>query len=344
MDMGKRVYGLNKIKFNTKIAFLVFSVLSVIALTAVALTQGGGESPRNDGNVSGESELINVLFMGTDRQAGLCDVMMLVSIDGIANTVTAVQIPRDTYAQYTSASYKKLNGAYNSLGGAKQTAEWLADAFGIRIDRYVCVGLDTVRRVVDAIGGVDVDIPCDMVYTDAEQGLYIKLDAGKTHLDGEGAEQFLRFRYAYAGGDVARLDAHKIFLSALYKKMAEDVTPSTVIQLCAAVDGVETDLLLSDMVELGMVVREMDGDSIFLVTLPGRVAVATESGASYYVIFADGARFIMQEYFGGEDFDVGEYFLNKKYKSFEDIYFEKCTPEMFSVNDIFEGGINIEFN
>ena len=342
MDMGKRVYGLNKIKLNKKIFLFAFAALSVFVLTLVVLTQGGNVLENQDDLIDGD--LINVLVMGTDRQAGLCDVMMLVSIDEGDNTVTAVQIPRDTYAQYTSASYKKLNGAYNSLGGAEQTAEWLADAFGIRIDHYVCVGLDTVRRVVDAIGGVDVDVPCNMEYTDAEQGLYIKLDAGMTHLDGEGAEQFLRFRYAYAGGDVARLDAHKIFLSALYKKMAEELTPSLVIKLCAAVDGVETDLSLPDMVELGMAVREMDGDSIFLVTLPGRVAVATESGASYYVIFADGARFIMREYFGGGDFDPDEYFLNKKYKTFEDIYFEKCTPEIFSVNDIFEGGINIEFN
>ena len=154
----------------------------------------------------------------------------------------------------------------------------------------------------------------------------------------------MRFRYSYVDGDVARLDAHKIFLSALYKKMARDMTPSLLIKLCAAVDGVETDLSIPDMVDIGLDVRKMDADSIFLVTLPGREAVAQESGASYYVIFADGARSIMQEYFGGKAFDTNKYFLNKKYKSFEDIYFEKCTPEIFSVNDIFEGGINIEFN
>ena len=215
----------------------------------------------------------------------------------------------------------------------------------IEIDHYVCVGLDTVRDIVDAVGGVDVDIPCDMVYNDAEQGLYIKLDAGKAHLDGEGAEQFLRFRYSYVGGDVARLDAHKIFLSALYKKTAEGITPAMLMRLCAAARGVETDMTLSDMLELGLCIEDMDGNSIFLVTLPGREAIAKESGASYYVLFADGAKRIMQSYFGGgDDFDANEYFLNKRYKTFEDIYFEKCTPEIFSVNDIFEGGINIELN
>ena len=160
--MGKRVYGLNKIKLNKKIFLFAFAALSVFVLTLVVLTQDGNVLENQDDLIDGD--LINVLVMGTDRQAGLCDVMMLVSIDEGDNTVTAVQIPRDTYAQYTSASYKKLNGASNSLGGAEQTAEWLADAFGIRIDHYVCVGLDTVRRVVDAIGGVDVDIPCNIYF------------------------------------------------------------------------------------------------------------------------------------------------------------------------------------
>ena len=343
MDMGKRVIDLIGSQLKRNIYYCVFAVIAGIMMAYTLAADVRRVPDAADMGVEKE-ERVNVLVMGTDRQASLCDVMMLVSIDKAANTVIAVQIPRDTYAGYTSGSYKKLNGAYNSLGGAEKTAAWLADAFGIKIDHYVCVCLDTVRCVVDAIGGVDVDIPCDMVYSDPEQGLYIKLDAGKTHLDGEGAEQFLRFRYSYVGGDVARLDAHKIFLSALYKKMARDMTPSLLIKLCAAVDGVETDLSIPDMVDIGLSVRKMDADSIFLVTLPGRVAVAEESGASYYVIFADGARIIMQEYFGGKDFDTNEYFLNKKYKSFKDIYFEKCTPRIYSVNDIFEGGINIEFN
>lgn len=346
MDMGKRVNGLNKIiEKNKKICFYAFALLAAIALTYVTLScvlkpadAKGVTAEVNDKNV-------NVLVLGTDRQAGLCDVMMLVSIDRDANVVTAVQIPRDTYAQYTNGSYKKLNGAYNSLGGARATADWLASAFDIRIDHYVCVGLDTVREIVDAMGGVDVDIPCDMVYSDAEQGLYIKLDAGIAHLDGEGAEQFLRFRYSYVGGDVARLDAHKIFLSALYKKAAQGITPAMLMRLCAAASDVETDMALPDMLELGLCVKDMDGNSIFLVTLPGREAIAKESGASYYVLFADGARRIMQGYFGGGDaFDANEYFLNKRYKSFEDIYFEECTPEIFSVSDILGQGINIELH
>ena len=230
MDMGKRVIDLIGSQLKRNIYYCVFAVIAVIMIAYTLAADVRRVSDAADMGTEKEGR-VNVLVMGTDRQASLCDVMMLVSIDKAENTVVAVQIPRDTYAGYTSGNYKKLNGAYNSLGGAEQTAAWLADAFGIRIDHYVCVCLDTVRRAVDAIGGVDVDIPCDMVYSDPEQGLYIKLDAGKTHLDGEGAEQFLRFRYSYVDGDVARLDAHKIFLSALYKKMARDMTPSLLIKL-----------------------------------------------------------------------------------------------------------------
>ena len=126
-------------------------------------------------NVDSEDVRLNILVMGKDDSSGLCDVLMLASYNLTDSSVGIVQIPRDTYAEYTSSSYKKLNGAYASLGGAARTAEFLSGALGIDIHHYVCINLRTLGALVDAIGGVDIELPCDMRYSDAEQGLYINL-------------------------------------------------------------------------------------------------------------------------------------------------------------------------
>ena len=86
---------------------------------------------------------VNILLMGLDSEAGLCDVIMLVGIDRARGRTTVVQIPRDTYAAFSDSSYKKLNGAYSSLGGAEEVAGFIGDAFDIRVDHYACINLDT---------------------------------------------------------------------------------------------------------------------------------------------------------------------------------------------------------
>ena len=266
-------------------------------------------------------EICNVLFLGTDREAGLCDVVMLVNVNFSDETATVAQIPRDTYARYTESSYKKLNGAYKALGGAKQTAEFLADAFCIDIHHYICIDLDTLSDVVDAVGGVDVDLPFDMKYRDPEQGLYIDLREGMTHLDGELAEQFVRFRSGYADGDLGRIDAQKLFMAAFFEKIANEFSPVMAARLTAAADGVETDIKISDILAIGARVIDMEANSISMMTLAGAEAIASKSGASYFVLSAASCTEIMERYFGGSgEFDPNKLFLNENYDEFEEIY------------------------
>ena len=290
-----------------------------------------------------EDDSRNILVLGMDRQAGLCDVMMLVNVNFTSNKATVAQIPRDTYAEYTDGSYKKLNGAYNTLGGADKVAEFLGNAMGIEIDHYVCVGLDTLGAAVDAVGGVDVKLPCDMFYRDPAQGLYIDLDAGLQHLDGALAEQFVRFRSAYVEGDLGRIDAQKLFLAAFFEKVAEELSPALAVKLASAADSVETDLSISDMLSMGVRSIGFGAEGISLVTLPGEEAVATESGAWYYVLSKRANAEIMAEYFGADgDFDGEGVFLNPDYKSFGDIYRGYSAYELTDIGEVAEKGINIQ--
>lgn len=329
-----------KINVITAVAFVACAAVTVVAFLMIG---GGTDDEDYVRNAhTAEADSVNILLLGMDREAGLCDLIMLVNIDRHKDRAIAVQIPRDTYARYTEGSYRKLNGAYNSLGGAGGMVQWLGDAFGITIDHYACIGLDTVREAVDAIGGVEVDVPCDMTYRDPEQGLYIDIRAGRTHLDGELAEQFLRFRSSYTMGDVGRLDAQKIFLAAFFEKVTRELTAADALRLLSSLDGVETDMSAVTMAGLCLSALDMSADNVFLATLAGREAIAEESGASYYVISSVAARDVMRQYFGADGgFDRDGLFLNSRYKSFSDAYLEEQQTQVVSVSHVSQNGVDI---
>ncbi len=287
-----------------------------------------------------EDEICNILFLGVDSQAGLCDVMVLVGINFTEGTVTAVQIPRDTYAAYTSADYKKLNGAYTSLGGADKTADFIGDSFGVEIHGYMCINLDTFADIVDAVGGVDINLPCNMYYSDPEQGLYINLKKGYTHLDGNAARQFVRYRSGYANGDLGRIDAQKLFLAAMLEKLVSDFSPALALKISSALDGVETNMEITDAVSFAARALKLKLDSVRIMTLPGKAAVAEISGASYYVLSRASCEELFKAYFDGGEFDGERVFLNTDYKSFEKIYAEYVEYSVYSVSDILENGID----
>ena len=282
----------------------------------------------------------NILFLGMDREASLTDVIMLVNVNNTDGRLTVLQIPRDTYAEYTDAGYKKLNGAYNSTGGAAGVATFLESAMGIEIDNYVCIGLDTFGKMVDAIGGVRIDLPIDMHYSDPEQGLYIDLEAGEQVLDGKAAEHFIRFRAEYADGDLGRIDAQKLFMSAFFAKICSDFSPIMAAKLTAAADGVETDISATELLSIGVKSMDFGKENILFLTLPGKDAVAERSGASYYVLSRQATEEILQRYFCADgEFDGNGIFLNENYDSFRKIYEEYAEYGVNSVSDILRDGI-----
>ena len=292
-------------------------IASAVSVSMTDTADGATEVQlRVDGN-----QRRNILVLGTDDEAGLCDVMMLASLDLDGGNATVVQLPRDTYAAYTAASYKKLNGAYSSLGGARATADFLESAMGLEIDNYVCMDLDTLGRIVNAVGGVDVNVPRDMYYNDPEQGLSINIKKGMNHLNGDTAQDFVRYRAGYADGDLGRIDAQKLFVAALFTKISESFSPVLVAKLAVVLKDVEMDMSIPSLLSLGEKILKLKGENITLLTLPGEQAIATQSGASYYVISRDACADVARKYLGGEGtFDPDGRFRNGDYDSFVKIY------------------------
>ncbi len=271
-----------------------------------------------------EDRMTRFLLLGCDRSTKLTDSILLVTVNETQKDVSILQIPRDTYAEYTDRDYKKLNGAMQVLGerGIKQ---FMSQSLGVPIHFFVVLKLDFFRSLVDAIGGVELEIPQDMYYSDPAQGLEIKLPKGRMRLGGDEAEQFVRYRSGYVNADLGRLDAQKLFLRA-FAKQCKSLSPVSILRILAlALTGVQTDVGLPDAVRVLRVLLECDPDEVPMATLAGQAAQGN-SGAWYYVLNRRGACDMINAYLlppvplQDETFDPDGVFLRESNKLFTRIY------------------------
>ena len=337
-------------KNSNKVGYL-FAVLGVLAIifsliAILVFTQSVGATKSEIERVpvaSFSKGRQTYLVLGQDRASGLTDVMMLVSVDTKEKTAAVLQIPRDTYARYTEKGYRKFNGALSALG-IDGLCGFVEDNMGVSIDGYFILDLDAFVKIVDALGGVEIDIPEGMYYRDDAQGLDIAFESGRQTLDGKAAEKFVRYRSGYLRGDLGRMDAQKIFLSAFINKVKSTMTPAKALRLASSVMGdIRTNVKLSDLATLAVAVFDIDEEDIMLVTLAGEDIRSKVSGAWYYVVSKSSAEDILREVLGAEkEFDCDGVFRNPDNESFEKIYFSSVRYESKTSKDISQNGIEIE--
>ena len=142
-----------------------------------------------------------ILLAGTDKSGDRTDTVMLLSVDRSAKRLTLLSIPRDTKVNSTYTPHK-INIAYGVNGkdqeGMEALMDYVTELVGFRPDGYVLIDLDVFVDLVDKMGGVKFDVPCDMDYSDPAQDLTIDLKAGMQRLNGEQAMGLVRFRSGYA--------------------------------------------------------------------------------------------------------------------------------------------------
>ncbi len=167
----------------------------------------------------------NVIVAGVDEGGYRTDLLMLCQIDRRSGELNVLQIPRDTKVQ-NRRNDKKINSAYYS--GYECLRNEVEQVTGLVADDYIMLGFDGFTDVIDALGGVRIDVPIRMYYTDPVQDLTIDLEAGKQRLDGKEAQMFMRFRQnndgtGYVNGDVDRIEAQKTLYTAAAKKLISPV-------------------------------------------------------------------------------------------------------------------------
>ncbi len=259
----------------------------------------GAVSSKNSGSERKE-RFHTILLGGLDDENGGSDTNLLVAVDAKNGKIDVVSLPRDTLLD-VSWPVKKLNNAYHH-GGFTQTMAEVSRLLGIPVDHYVTVKLRGFEQLVDAIGGVDFDIPVDMDYDDDWQDLHIHFPAGPRHLNGEEALQVVRWRQnndgsGYATADIGRIGTQQEFLKAVAKQ-ALQLSNWDKIRPMAEIfqDCVDTDLELANLVWLGEQALTVGSENISFHTLPGDGA-GYYKGGSYYVLYPEEALEMVNECF-----------------------------------------------
>jgi LCP family protein required for cell wall assembly len=223
---------------------------------------------------------MRILALGVDQESGNTDTIIVATVDFEKKVVYALSIPRDTRAEIPGHRTFKVNAAYawGGMDTARQTIEHL---LGITIDRVVLVRLEGFKRIVDLLGGVEVDIEKDMHYVDRKQRLYIHLKKGYRLLDGEKAMQYVRFRHDPLG-DLGRIHRQQKFLRALAAKMFRwqeiDKLPELTRQM---MEQIETDMTTREVLHLVRFGKDLPPERIVMGVLPGQPQ--NIDGLSYYI-------------------------------------------------------------
>lgn len=264
----------------------------------------------------------NIAVFGVDKDEMLTDVIMVVHLDSTSHKIKALSIPRDTkviwdiglqqklkevkpdFEPSSSTWVTKLNEVAATGGTRNSTIEnnvktltiyQLERMLGISIDNYVIVNLEAFRKIVDAIDGVEVDVPQRMYYTDNSQGLYIDLEPGLQTLDGEHAEMLIRYR-RYLNGDVDRIKVQQLFLKALAQKVLSPQIITKVPKIVPVMfESVKTDLSLMDIPKYYTYLENLNMDNISFHSLPG--VGAMENGLSYFFVDERALRQVLGEVF-----------------------------------------------
>ena len=227
-----------------------------------------------------------IAFYGVDKGEALSDVIIVASFDKIKNTVNTLSIPRDTYVEVSEENRNelrekgfilprggmKINAVHSLTGkyGNEYLSRQIEEMLDIHIDYYFEINLNAFNEIVDAIGGVEIDVPVNMRYSDPTQNLYINIKKGKQLLDGNTAQGFVRFR-RYKFGDIDRIEMQKLFLKELLKKITSSETIlSNLPELTSIfIENVKTNMTLKDALDYLPYIKNISADKIASETLPG---------------------------------------------------------------------------
>lgn len=257
------------------------------------------------------------LLIGTN--SGLTDVIMVGHFDATTNEVKIVSVPRDLHIDFREGPFKaikddinkdgsvlkvaycKLGETYINLGASKEhlydVQTIVEEITGLQIDYMAVIDVSGFADVIDVIGGVDFDVPQRMYYTDKAQDLYIDLQKGPQHLDGEHAMQLVRFR-KYVYGDLQRIQVQHDFIVELYKKISAIRSLDQIVDLTTSVYNIfESDFGLTFGLDYAKYLFEIETENLLntenMVTIPSWGELIDEKW--YQKWDAQEARKIVQE-------------------------------------------------
>ncbi|MDR1688414.1 MAG: LCP family protein [Clostridiales bacterium] len=260
----------------------------------------------------------NFLIAGTDAFNMLTDVILVGCFDSNAKTVSLVSIPRDTYTKMSEENVAKLQeagkyvppsgvmkmNAVHSYAGKESGMLFLEnqieELLGVPIDYNAEVSLDAFRNIVDAVGGIWMEVPAGGFYYEDPtpgQNLVISVPEGMQLLNGEMAEGVVRYRNTYPRGDLQRIEMQQAFMKLFFEQV---LNKETIIQNAPSfastiISYVQTNFTIADVPKYVKYIGDLTEGSFSTYTLPGTDSTINE--ASYFIMDEEETKKLVDEIF-----------------------------------------------
>jgi LCP family protein required for cell wall assembly len=217
----------------------------------------------------------NIVVMGVDSRpkeddTGRSDTLFVVMLDPKHQDTSLLSIPRDTRVRIKGHGWDKINHAF-AYGGHKLTQDTVEEFLGIQVDHYVQVDFQGFQGLVDAIGGIDINVEKRMYYHDSWDGFEVNLRPGMQHLNGKTALQYVRYRDEE--GDIGRIGRQQKFLRAVYDKvLSPAIIPKLPAFLKQVTSMVKTDMTVPELLELAQAMKGLMGSGdkgLHMAMVPG---------------------------------------------------------------------------
>ena len=266
-------------------------LLLAFAVAAVAGALFASSSLFEEKPVAKKTEMMTsgdktvVMLMGVDERegdVGRSDTLMIATLDPKKKKAAILSIPRDTRVKIQGHGFDKINAAY-AYGGHRLTQSTVEDLLGVEIEHYVLINVNAFTKIIDAIGGVDINVEKRMYYEDPwddNGGLVIDLYPGQQHMDGNTAITYVRYRDEE--GDIGRIARQQKFMQAVMDKLTSPaIIPRIPAIISEVVDCIDTDLSVKQMIEFMSALKDAQSRGLQTEMLPGKPMYI--GGISYWL-------------------------------------------------------------
>lgn len=255
--LRKRIYGMEKSWDALLLAGLTAFGMTAVPAFAEEQTETAAEAAMQSVLPNGK-EVYNVLLIGSDRRNdswnGNSDVMIVMSVNAGSKKLSLTSFMRDLYADIPGYGVHKLNYAY-AAGGAKTLMETLEDNYELPIDNYAVVDFETMAKVVDLVGGVEIEVSdaeCKVLndYLTSMNAADDYLPGGGSYvLNGNQAVAYMRIRYV-GNNDYERTQRQRDVLGVIFASMQKLDAEQLTKLVDEILPNVENDITPVDMIRL----------------------------------------------------------------------------------------------
>ena len=263
----------------------VILVVILVAVAGIIAAKNSRERQFYDNGMEINSRVMHVMILGVDRReddVGRSDTMMVTAVDMDQKKAALLSVPRDTRVKIDGYGYEKINHAY-AYGGHKLSQNAIENLLGVSIDHYILIDTKAFERIIDAIGGIDINVEKRMYYEDPwddDGGLVIDLYPGEQHLDGKKAIQYVRYRDGE--GDIGRIGRQQHFIKAVLSKV---ISPEMLPRMPKLVEevssAIETDMSLTELLEFANTMKSVHDNGLTAQMVPGQPAYIDD--VSYWI-------------------------------------------------------------